>query len=153
MRELERVREQLERAWGGPAWHGPSVREVLSGVDAGRAAAKPLPGRHSIWEIVLHLTTWVEAGCLRATDGRWEPGPDEDWPPVGDTSTAAWEKALDRLEGAHRALLDLLAVMDDDRLDAPAGGCDYTAGFLLHGVVQHDLYHAGQIALLRSALT
>jgi uncharacterized damage-inducible protein DinB len=151
MHDLERIREQLERAWAGPAWHGPAVREVLDGVDAACAAKRPLEGRHSIWEIVLHMTTWVEAACVRTTGGRWDPEPDEDWPPIVDTSAPAWEKALSRLEGARRALLDLLTVLDEGRLDAPAGGCDFSVGFMLHGVAQHDLYHAGQIALLKSA--
>ncbi len=151
MRERERLREQLERAWTGPAWHGPSVREVLQGMDEGRAAARPLAARHSIWEIVLHMTTWVEVGVVRATGGEWEPSPDEDWPPVSETSAPAWEKALERLEGAHQALLVLLGSLDEGRLDEPVPGRDYTVGLLLHGVVQHDLYHAGQIALLRPA--
>ncbi|HVP14783.1 MAG TPA: DinB family protein [Terriglobales bacterium] len=149
MRERERIREQLELAWAGPAWHGPSVSEVLAGVDAASAAARPLGGRHSIWEIVLHLTTWMETARQLAAGGRREPGPEEDWPPVGAMDAAAWRKALDRLETAHRALLDLLATLDEQQLDAPAGGKGYSVGFLLHGVVQHDAYHAGQIALLR----
>ncbi len=151
MRERERLREQLEVAWTGPAWHGPALGEVLAGVGAEQAAMRPLPGRHSIWEIVLHLTTWLEVGRLRASGRDQEPTPAEDWPRPPDTTSAAWEDARARLESAHLALLELLGAMDEGRLDEAAAGRDYSVGFLLHGVVQHYAYHAGQIVLLKAA--
>jgi len=66
MSQARSFADQLERAFRGGAWHGPAVAEALAGVDAARAAARPLAGAHSIWEIVRHLTVWYDAPRRRS---------------------------------------------------------------------------------------
>lgn len=151
MSEIERIEDQLRRAYEGPAWHGPSVRELLEGVTAGQAAARPVNGAHSIWEIVLHISAWEEGARRRLDGDRAELTPQEDWPAVSDTSEAAWRKSLDELEAGHRNLRDRIRGLDEARLNEPILEGMSSVYVTLHGVIQHSLYHAGQIALLKKA--
>jgi uncharacterized damage-inducible protein DinB len=149
--EMSRIADQLKRAYEGPAWHGPAVLEILAGVTAAQAARRPIPAAHSIWEIVLHVATWNDVVRRRALGEKVQVSDAEDWPAVTATDEESWTRAKARLDAAHRALLDLLATLPESRLDQPLvpGGSN---GYLqLHGVVQHDLYHAGQIAVLKKA--
>lgn len=151
MNEIDRIRQQMRRAFEGDAWHGPSLREVLDGVDAATAARRPLATSHSIWEIVLHVSAWKNALCRRLEGTAIELAGDEDWPPVRAGGKAAWKETLTELEERHRALYGLTAGMSDSRLLDTVPGNDYNVYFMLHGSVQHDIYHAGQIAVLRKA--
>jgi len=150
MRELDRITDQLRRAFYGEAWHGPAVQEVLTGVTSQQAASKVLSSAHTIWELVLHIAAWksIVQARLRGEPAR-EIRPEEDWPPVGDTGETAWKRALEHLEKSHKSLVETASKLDDEKLDQPAAPGASSAYILLHGVVQHDLYHAGQIALFK----
>jgi uncharacterized damage-inducible protein DinB len=151
MEEIHRIDDQLRRAFEGHAWHGPSMREVVADVTAERAAARPVSGAHSIWEIVLHVTAW-QVGVRRRVEGeRLELSPHEDWPPVTDTSEAAWRQALATLERTHTELRSTASRLADSRLQEKVTGQDHSVYMTLHGLIQHNLYHAGQIALLKKA--
>jgi uncharacterized damage-inducible protein DinB len=152
MREVERIAGQLRHAFEGDAWHGPSLSEVLAGVTAAQAAARPIAGAHTIWEIVYHVTAWEGTVARRLGGERVEQPPEGDWPPVPNTGETAWKEALARLERGHRELLAAVAKLDDAQLDRPTvpGGVT-TAYVQAHGTVQHHLYHAGQIAILKKA--
>ena len=157
MTEIERISDQFRRAFDGNAWHGPSILALLEGVTASQAAARPIPSAHSIWQLVNHIGAW-ERACLRRLNG--DPAQladEEDWPAVGDTSEVAWEKTKQELVAGHQQLLQKIAELDDGRLDQPIindPSTTYSSVYVtLHGGVQHDLYHAGQIALLKKALT
>jgi uncharacterized damage-inducible protein DinB len=147
--ETKRLASQLRRSYEGPAWHGPCLGELLAGVTSEQAAAKPVSGAHSIWELVLHVTAW-ERQALAALEGRkYETlAGDKDWPPVSGT----WQAALDDLESASRALVTAIRAMPEEKLNEFVESTEYNFYFLLHGVVQHNLYHGGQIALLKRAL-
>jgi uncharacterized damage-inducible protein DinB len=152
MSETRRIADQLKRAFEGPAWHGPALREVLDGVEAGAAAARPIASAHTIWEIVLHVTAWEDAARRRLAGSRVELSDEQDWPAVTDSSDTAWRAALERLASGNHALRDAIARFDDGWLDTvPPARQPVTAYMLMHGVIQHDLYHAGQIALLKKA--
>ena len=160
MQEINRVLDQFRRADDGGAWSGASVQATLAGLTATQAAAHPLAGAHSIWEIVLHLHTWLEIVRRRLeTNMLLGPTDDENWPPVpAEPTEAAWQHAQQQLRQAHEQLLAAVAGLHDadlDRLPEPLAG--YPAStpgstyVLLHGLVQHNQYHTGQIALLRKA--
>jgi len=156
MSEVNRISDQFRRAFDGEAWHGPSVLAVLNGITAQQAAAHPIPGAHSIWELTLHIGAW-ESACMRRLSGDPAQLTDrEDWPAVIDTSDAAWEKTKQDLIANHQQLLQAIATIDDSRLDQPIiadPATTYSTTYVtLHGGVQHDLYHAGQIAILKKAL-
>ncbi len=153
MSEIDRIKDQLERAHRGDAWHGPSLREVLEGVTAAQAAARPVSQAHTIWELVRHIIAWEQIARRRLSGETLVGIPDEmSFPPVLDTSDAAWHRVRAEVEESSRSLHDALQRMNDARLEATVPGTQYTNYVLLHGVIQHDLYHAGQIALLRKAL-
>lgn len=150
MGEVERIADQLERAFEGDAWHGPPVMKIIDGITA-RQAARPFSNAHSIWEILLHIGAW-ERACLRRLNGdRAELSAFEDWPEVTDVSEHAWEEARKALKESHDALRAAILRLDESRLDEPIVAGMSTVYVTLHGIVQHDLYHAGQIAILKKA--
>lgn len=156
MNEVERIRNQFQRAFDGEAWHGPSVLSLLEGVTAEQAAAHPIPGAHSIWELTLHIAAWEDACRRRLQGDPAQLSDDENFPPITDTSQSAWENTKSKLIDNHRQLLDAIAAIDDSRLDQPIMDSTETtfssAYVTLHGCVQHSLYHAGQIAILKKAI-
>ncbi len=147
--EKSRIADQLKRAFEGDAWHGPAVLEVLEGVKASAAASKPVSGAHSIWELVLHITAWDGAIRRRMEGQALQLSPEQDFPPVKDTSDAAWRAALEGLKQRHSDLIQGVLAMPDHRLTSQVPGKDYDFYHMLHGAAQHELYHAGQIALLK----
>jgi uncharacterized damage-inducible protein DinB len=152
MTEGERIAEQHRRAYQGGAWHGPAVFELLDGVGPTRASARPIRGAHSIWEIVLHLASWERIVRSRFLADPIEPTDAIDWPKPKGTTKPAWEKAVHDLHEASEALRVVLARTTDERLAAQRPGTTGTFYELAHGQVQHALYHAGQIALLKKPL-
>jgi len=157
MSRASRLANHIERTVSGPMWHGPALMEVLNGVDAGRAAAHPIAGAHSIWEIVLHVTAWAEIARQRIHgECLGDPTPEQDWPsmPGSDLlsrSDSAWRQALERLQESHRALAADVRALDGAALEAKVKTLTYPLGILLDGVVEHGTYHGGQIALLKKA--
>jgi uncharacterized damage-inducible protein DinB len=156
MSETARISDQFRRAFDGEAWHGPSVLALLKGVTAAQASARPIPGAHTIWELTQHIRAW-EGACLRRLNGDPAQLPDsEDWSDVNDHSEAAWETTKQRPVETHQQLLQAIDSLDDSRLDQPIINdpqINYSSVYVtLHGGVQHDLYHAGQIAILKKAL-
>ena len=146
--EGTRIQEQLQRAFAGRAWHGPSILELLADVDAVKAAARPIAGAHSIWEIVKHVTAWAEIARQRIHgEALGDPTAEQDWPPIGDD----WAQDLERLKESHRRLAADVRRLDDAALDARVKTLEYPVGILLDGVVEHGTYHGGQIALLKKA--
>jgi uncharacterized damage-inducible protein DinB len=151
MSESARIADQLRRAFDGGAWHGDSVLEILKGVTAAQAA-RPIKGAHSIWELVLHIAAWDGAVLRRLGGVAVELSDAENFPPVTDAGDAAWRAALDRVRLVHEELVAAVAALPDSRLYQMVPGkkgAHYTFYYMLHGVVQHELYHAGQIALLK----
>jgi uncharacterized damage-inducible protein DinB len=147
--ENVRIADQLKRAFEGDAWHGPAVLEVLEGVTARAAASKPVPGAHSIWELVLHIAAWDGVIRRRMEGQALQLSDEQDFPPVKDTSDSAWLSALENLKQRHAELTQAVLSMPDYRLISQVPGKDYDFYHMLHGAVQHELYHAGQIALLK----
>jgi uncharacterized damage-inducible protein DinB len=154
MTEIERILDQLKRAYEGNAWHGPSVRESLSGVTAAQAHARPLANAHSIWELIQHIAVWENVGRRRLEGDRAaiEISSPEDWPPADDTSETAWERSKAALDRGHEALREAISRIAEERLDEPILEGMSSVYVTVHGVIQHDLYHAGQIAMLKKAL-
>ncbi len=150
MTEIQRILDQFDRAFEGNAWHGPAVRELLSGVSAKQAAAKPPFASHSIWEIVLHMAAWQDVVRRRLTgDTIADLPPDLDWPSIPDVSENAWRQAIEKLNQTKQNLRLGISQLPDQRLEEMISGKGYSIYFMLHGVIQHNLYHAGQIAILK----
>ena len=152
MSELKQIIDNLDRIHGGEAWHGPSLLQMLSEVTPEQAAAKPVGRAHSIWELILHIAGWEEV-CRLRLEGRQTREPEEgDFPQPHEPTAGEWRKALDRLETTHQKLTELVRGLTDSELDQQAVGFDYNKRFLLHGILLHHVYHAGQIRLLQKSL-
>ena len=150
MSESKRIVEQLRNAFEGEAWHGPALLELLADIDPATASSHPLPETHSIWELVLHIAAWDDAVNRRIVGRKaLQLNDAENFPPVKDKSSAAWKSTLEHLKKTHEALIATAKGLSDERLREQVPGKNYNILFMLDGVVQHELYHAGQIAILK----
>ncbi|OGD45467.1 hypothetical protein A3K69_06315 [Candidatus Bathyarchaeota archaeon RBG_16_57_9] len=149
MNEVKFLMDQIKTTFSGDSWHGPSVMRTLEGIDAGQAEARPLGERHTIWELVDHMAFWVEE-VHKALKAREIPRPEKvmDWPRMG-SGEAQWRQSVERLGATVNMLVDELATWKNEDLEETVGGASYTYRQMLHGAVHHNLYHAGQIAILK----
>ncbi len=161
--ELKRILNQAERSFAGDAWHGSSLKDIVQDISAEQAMMRPIASAHTIWELILHITAWEGEVVRRLQTGDAHLPEEGDWQEIPAMSAAerdaAWEKALQRLFSVHHALEEEIMRHSDEQLDEmPAVprvrevGSGVSLYVLLHGVVQHGIYHAGQIALLKKAL-
>lgn len=151
MTEAERIADQLVRAFEGDTWAGRSVKSIVAELSAEQAAGHPLAGSHSAWEILRHIATWVKVGAIRVGGQAHEPTDEENFGTIADQSAAAWQEEWRELERSYRALAETVARLPDERLEDLVPGRPYSTYHLLHGIIQHSLYHAGQMALLGRA--
>jgi hypothetical protein len=133
----------LDEAFDKRSWHGPNLRGSIRGVSARQAAWRPAPGRHNIWELTLHAAYWKYTVRRRITGEKRGSfvltGSNFFTRPI-ETSEAAWKADIDILVSEHRKLREVIA-----KLPAPSGA----RAHIIRGIAAHDLYHAGQIRLLR----
>ena len=144
----ERLAAELRHAWNGNPWHGPSVAEILTRLSAREAAHRHVRGSHTPWELLRHLTTWVETPLRRFDDALHNPAETLDFPAPAEESDAQWQRDVAALGDAVERLARRVATMSDAELEAPVAERGYTYVRMVDGVVQHLAYHAGQIALL-----
>lgn len=159
MTELKRISHLFKECFKGqPAWHGSSVLELLKDVTSENALRRPIPDVHTIWEIVLHLIVWDDE-TRKCLEGETLPllPLDEDWPSINDTCEEAWKETVEKQKKGHQCLLDSIAKFDPEKLDYqinideswpdPWSTTSYYE--LLHGILHHDVYHAGQMVILK----
>lgn len=153
MSELKRLNSLFKSTFEGEAWHGPAVMQVLKGVTAAQAAARPIAKAHSIWELILHMIAWQEV--VRRAVARVakfdQLAEDENFPLVEETGEESWQATLLFLQASAEELRAALRQVPDSQLDEKVEGREFTYYFMLHGLIDHNLYHAGQIALLKKA--
>jgi uncharacterized damage-inducible protein DinB len=152
MTEIHRILDQMDRAFSGDAWHGPPLMRLLDGVSAEEASKHVVPGVHSIWELVHHIGAWNSIVQHRLQGETVDVSTDRDWPPVWEVSEPSWRRALENLGESRLRLRQVAEALCDDQLEEKVGATAVSRYQILHGVIQHDLYHAGQIAVLKKAL-
>ncbi len=158
MTEISRILDQFRRAYNGDAWHGTPLREILRGISAKQAAQHVIPEAHSIWELLLHITAWEGEVLRRLQTGIMGMPEDGDWNDIQLGSEEAWHNTLARFDKVHTELEQEMMRCTDDKLSEILGtnreretGAGVSVYVLLHGIIQHSIYHAGQIALLKKA--
>jgi len=149
MRSTERLLDQLNRAFGGEAWHGPALRNLLDGVTDEQAKSHPIRGAHSILELVVHVGTWNDVVAQRVGGTAVESKDVDDW---ADITKIQWPEAIQRLEKAQSKLADAIARLSSEQLEEPIAGAKRSKFSEIAGALQHTVYHSGQIALLKKAL-
>ena len=149
--EAVRIADQLRRAFYGSAWHGPAVLELVKDIDPRTAAAKPLDDVHSIWELLLHIEAWDRAGLIRLSGKKCQLKGKKNFPPVTTPTDAAWRETVAQVKRTHDELVETVAGLPEARLRDQVPAKRYDFYHMLHGIAQHELYHAGQIAILKKA--
>jgi uncharacterized damage-inducible protein DinB len=150
--DLEDLLAIIDQAYNRRSWHGTNLRGSIRGVSAAEAAWRPDNGRHNIWELVVHAAYWKYVAWRRLTsstrgsfplDGsNWFERPQ-------DATLAAWRSDIALLEQMHRTLRSAIAELNPRDLDRQPAKGKTTKRALITGVAAHDVYHAGQIQLLK----
>jgi hypothetical protein len=156
-KEVSLLLSILDEAFDARAWHGTTLRGSLRGVTAATASRHPRPGRHSIWEFVLHTAYWKYAVRRMLTGGdrgsfplkgsNWFPIPEEPAPTAG-----AWDAAIRLLMQEHRLLREAVSNLRDRDLDTPTPKGRNTYRRIIYGAALHDVHHEGQIQLTKRLL-
>jgi hypothetical protein len=149
MSKITRIVRLLEQTFEGKPYYGPSVLDTLTGVNANIAAMKPQWSAHRIWDLVAHLTAELYKACavIDGTSGLWTAG-ETTWSEITDISNAAWQQAVADLKKTKRALVRLVNQLNDDVIDKKPFRVRSPFYQMLHGTIQHNIFHARQISLL-----
>jgi uncharacterized damage-inducible protein DinB len=152
--ELRQLLRAFDQAYDKHSWHGTNLRGAVRGITAASASRRPASGRHNIWEIVVHAAYWKYAVWRRlAGAGRGTfPLKGSNWferPLRHAMHEAAWRADLDLLAAMHRQLRETIRTISSAKLRQRSAGSQYTNIDLVTGITAHDLYHAGQIQLIK----
>src|SRR6185295_13926370 len=147
------VLRDLDQSYDHKSWHGPVLRGALRGISAEQAAWRPAPGRHNIWELAVHAAYWKYSVLrrLRRDEDLRFPVKGSNWftRPEGEMSERAWKADLKLLADMHRQLRAAVAALRDEDLERIPEGSKTRIVDLVQSVARHDIYHAGQIQLLK----
>jgi uncharacterized damage-inducible protein DinB len=148
MKDMERFQKLFRDHYDGDPWIEINLRGTLDGVSA-KAAAKNIGSLNSIWQIVNHVIHWRET-LLKRMKGQSAPTPANNFfEPVTDISEQAWTETLNRLQSSQEALLEYLAANEEADPDEKPPGQQYNRYELIEGMLQHDVYHLGQVVLIK----
>ena len=139
----------LDEAYGKAGWHGPNLRSTIRGLDEAAATWRPAPERHNIRELVLHIAYWKYAVRRRLTKlprGSF-PVKGSNWFRRDMADADAWREEIALLQREHQLLREVVSSLTDRDLARRSGRHDFAR--LIYGVASHDLYHTGQIALIK----
>jgi len=153
-KEITAIISNLENTLKGHPWYGRSVYEILEETDKNKQYIRPNGKSHSLTDLLYHMLTWAEF-----TQKRIEKEPiadmdafnELDWRQI-DPDEHYWQKGLADLKKCHETIIELLHVKDDDFLDEKVEYRNYNFRFLLNGLIQHNIYHLGQVAFLSKLL-
>lgn len=142
----------LDEAYEKKAWHGPNLRGSLRGLSAKEAAWRPAPGRHNVSELAVHAAYWKYAVRRRLTGEKRGAfsRKGSNWFAGGKASESAWRSDRELLEREHRRLREVVAAFPPERLHDFSAGSRHRNARLIYGIAAHDLYHAGQIQLVKA---
>jgi uncharacterized damage-inducible protein DinB len=155
MKEIQSIIRNLENSLDGTPWYGRPVYAILREVDPSDAYKKPTPGSHSLIELLYHMITWAEFTLKRIEkDDTLDLAAFEkiDWRKI-DPAVHNWDEALAAYIAAHQQIIAQLQTKNDDFLNEIVDYRNYNFRFLLNGLIQHNIYHLGQIAYLQKQIS
>jgi uncharacterized damage-inducible protein DinB len=152
MSERKRLLDLVDRAYRAQAWHGPSLLETLAGLTPALAAKSVVRGGHSIWELVEHVASWNEIVAERLDGKQPVVTQARNFPALPKPTPAAWKASVARLARTQARFRRAVAAFPVAKLGRLRGKTGQTWNVLIHGQIQHQLWHGGQIAMLRRAL-
>lgn len=150
--EMSLLLDIIDQAYDKKAWHGTNLRGSLRGLTVRQALWRPAPDRHNIWELVLHATYWkyaVRRRLRREKRGSF-PTRGSNWFALpAHTNESSWRQTVAMLEETHLSMRQAIAELRPDRLYTTPRGSKISNATLIYGIASHDLYHAGQIQMLK----
>ncbi len=150
--EIRLLLRLVDEAYNRKAWHGPNLRGSIRGLEAREVSWRPANGRHNIWEIVVHAAYWkyiVRRRLLGEKKGSF-PLKGSNWFVRPMTVTPeAWRSDVALLEDMHRKMRAAIAGLAPRDLNKAPPGSKVSNAALISGIAAHDVYHAGQIQLLK----
>jgi uncharacterized damage-inducible protein DinB len=153
-KEIDYIITTLRSVLEGEPWYGRSVMKLLQEIDPAVVHKKPNENSHSLIELLYHMNTWAEFSLKRLEkDEEKDLATFEklDWREI-DPNEHTWEKGMAQFKVTHDLIIDLLDTKDDEFLSGEVDYREYNFRFLLYGIIQHDIYHIGQIAYLNKLL-
>ena len=158
MSEATRIADLLHHVLEGEPWHADNLTTLLEGITAKEAATHHAAGTHTIVELVLHMTGWADEVRSRLEGGLAGTPPQGDWPDPGDVTPARWTAACEALVSTHRRLIATVRGLSAEALARPVrdergDGAGATGYQTANGIIHHSVYHAGQIAMVKKAVT
>jgi hypothetical protein len=152
MDKVKFLRDQIKTTFKGDSWHGPNLVNTLAGIDHTQAMLRPIGERHTIWELTDHIAFWMEEVWKSIDDhAPLNPNKKLDWSKMG-TTEVEWQQSVSRMEVAVNLALDTLLEWTNEDLEEQVPGEKYNFKQMLHGMLHHNLYHSGQINLLKTKI-
>jgi uncharacterized damage-inducible protein DinB len=152
--EVQSIVSNLQNTLDGTPWYGRPVYEMLEEINPKIVYTRPNKHSHSLIDLLYHMNTWAEF-TLKRIEGEKEPDmaafEELDWRPI-DPKTHTWKKGLSSFKSTHKKIIQLLKKKDDSFLEGKVDYRKYNFRFLINGMVQHNIYHIGQIAYLKKLL-
>ncbi len=149
MSDVTRILDHYDAVLNGSPWHGDAVWQILDGISAETAAARPQKDAHTIWEIVEHMTFWEDVAAQRLAGQKAGLVEERNFPAMPAATEQNWKETLERFRASNRQVHAALEKLDPARLDQLSAAGKRTYYGEAHGVIEHTVYHAGQIALLK----
>lgn len=153
-REIQSIIQHLENSLDGSPWYGRPVYALLREVNTDIVYKKPAPEAHSLMDLLYHMLTWAEFTLKRLEKDQvndLEAFEKLDWREI-DPSVHDWDEALGAYIATHQQIIALLKTKTDDLLSEKVDYRDYNFRFLLNGLIEHNIYHLGQVAYLKKLL-
>lgn len=151
MSDIQRILDHYDGVLNGAAWHGDPVWQVLDTISAEQAATRPIAEAHTIWEIVAHMTFWENVVVQRLAGLQAGLVEELNFPPMPVASEENWRKTLEEFHASNRAFRQALAGLAPAKLNELTAARKRTFYGEAHGIMEHHVYHLGQIALLKKA--
>lgn len=152
MLETKHIKDALRRLYEGEVWHGPSIKEILIDITPEQAVKRLTPKSKNIAEYLIHITNWRTFALEKLTGGDTFDiilNSEADWSVVNEITKDKWEEIQEAYEESQKEILEVLETYTDRKLENIVPGRKYSFYTLLYGVIHHDIYHSGQMMLLK----
>jgi len=153
-KEIQSIIDSLDDTLNGEPWYGKAVFKLLNEIDESKVFTKPSNREHSLIELLWHMNTWAGftlANIEKRSKEELLEIEKNDWRII-EINIKYWKKGLEELKSVHKKIVTALSAKDDSLLDEIVPNRRYTFRYMLHGLIQHNIYHTGQIAYLKKLL-
>jgi uncharacterized damage-inducible protein DinB len=153
-KEIESIIRNLQNTLEGEPWFGRAVYELLGEIDESKTSVKPNSTEHSLLELLWHMNTWAEftlAHLENRSADELTAIEQNDWKAI-NPEKHNWKNGVEQLKSVHEKIISILKQKEDDFLKEPVPNREFNFRFMLNGLIQHNIYHAGQIAYIKKLL-